>query len=204
MSITLYVEGGGDSKDLKTRCRRGFAKFVENAGLAGRMPRIVACGGRNNAYKSFETALDMGERTPMLLVDAEGPVSAESPWDHALNQDGWDRPNGAGDDHCHLMVQIMESWFLADRSALVSFYADGFRVGALPAENRSVEQISKADVLRGLKRATRNNTTKGSYHKGSHSFTILGKINPSVVESGAPSAKRFLDVLRAGGPGPAR
>ena len=203
MSITLYVEGGGDSKDLKTRCRRGFAKFVENAGLAGRMPRIVACGGRNNAYKSFETALAMGERTPVLLVDAEGTLSAESPWDHVLDQDGWDRPNGAGDRHCHLMVQIMESWFLADRSALVSFYGHEFQRGALP-ENRSVEQISKADVLRGLKRATRNNTTKGRYHKGSHSFTILGKINPIVVESGAPSAKRFLDVLRARGPGPAR
>jgi len=202
VSITLYVEGGGDSKELKKRCRRGFRKFIENAGLAGRMPRIVACGGRGNAYKSFETALGVGGRTPMLLVDAEVPLSAESPWEHVGNQDGWDRPNGAGDDHCHLMVQIMESWFLADRSALASFYGREFQVGALP-EDRSVEQISKADVLRGLKRATRN-TTKGSYHKGSHSFTILGKINPTVVGSGAPSAKGFLDVLRAGGPRPPR
>lgn len=202
MSITLYVEGGGDSKELKVRCRRGFRKFVENAGLAGRMPRIVACGGRTNAYRSFETALDIGEGTPVLLVDAEGPLSAESPWDHLFEQDGWDRPDGAGDDHCHLMVQIMESWFLADKSALQSFYGRQFQVGALPA-NRNVEQIGKADVLRGLKRATRKNT-KGSYHKGSHSFTILGRINPTVVEAGARFAKRFLDALRAWGPGRSR
>lgn len=203
MSIALYVEGGGDSKELRKRCRKGFREFLENAGLAGQMPRIVACGGRSNAYKSFQTALHIGDRTPMLLVDAEVPLSVESPWDHVLNQDGWDRPNGAADDHCHLMVQIMESWFLADRSALVSFYGHQFQTGALPG-NPSVEQISKADVLRGLERATRNNTTKGSYHKGSHSFTILGMINPTVVASRAPSAKGFLDVLRAGGPQPSQ
>ena len=74
MSIKLYVEGGGDSKELKARCRRGFRKFIEKAGLEGRMPRIVACGGRQNAYDSFVAALDvegpMGP-IPMLLVDAE-------------------------------------------------------------------------------------------------------------------------------------
>jgi hypothetical protein len=199
IALYLYVEGGGDSKALKARCREGFRKFVEKAGLAGRMPRIVPCGGRTNAYRSFETALDIRGRTPMLLIDAEGPLTAESPWDHLFKQDGWDRPDGAGDDHCHLMVQIMESWFLADRSALESFYGRDFQVGALPA-NRNVEQIGKADVLQGLQRATRKNT-KGSYHKGSHSFTILGRIDPAVVEAGARSAKGFLDVLRTGGPG---
>ncbi|WP_419163328.1 DUF4276 family protein [Candidatus Palauibacter sp.] len=164
------------------------------------MPRIVACGGRQNAYDSFKKALDIGERTPMLLVDAEDPLTAANPWEHLRNRDTWDRPNGAGNDHCHLMVQVMESWFLADKSALESFYGQGFQVSALPG-NPNVEQISKADVLRCLANATRH-TTKEAYDKGPNSFTILGKINPSVVESGAPSAKRLLDMLRAGGPQP--
>lgn len=31
------VEGGGDSKHLRNQCRRGFRKFIERAGLEGRM-----------------------------------------------------------------------------------------------------------------------------------------------------------------------
>ena len=199
VSIALYVEGGGDSKDLKTMCRRGFRMFVEKAGLKGRMPRISACGGRQNTYESFATALNVGDRIPILLVDSEDPLTAANRWEHLRNRDGWARPNGASNDHCHLMVQVMESWFLADRSALESFYGQGFQVRALPG-NPSVEKISKADILHALDRATRN-TTKKSYDKGSHSFAILAKISPSAVESVAPSAKCLLNVLRAGGPG---
>ena len=39
-----------------------------------------------------------------------------------------------------------------------------------------------------------------SYEKGSDSFKILARIDPSRVESVSPSAKLLLDVLRAGGP----
>lgn len=46
----VYVEGGGDRKDLKSKCREGFRKFFEKAGLTGRMPRIVTCGGRRSGY----------------------------------------------------------------------------------------------------------------------------------------------------------
>lgn len=200
MNITLYVEGGGDSKDLKTACRRGFRKFLEKAGLEGKMPRISACGGRRNAYDSFKTALRVGERTPILLVDSEDSQTEASPWDHLRKraQDNWPRPLGASNDHCHLMVQVMESWFLADRSTLVSFFGHGFQVGGLPG-NPSIEEISKHDVLQGLERATKG-ATGGPYKKGRLSFRILGEITPSAVESVAPSAKRLLDVLRAGGP----
>ena len=200
MSITLYVEGGGDSKALRTRCRRGFRKFFEKAGLGGRMPRISACGGRREAYRRFRMRLVAGDRIPMLLVDAEGPFTTARPWQHLRNRDQWDRPSGAGDDHCHLMVQIMESWFLADKSALKSFYGQRFQAGALPG-SRKIEHIAKADVMNRLHRATRK-TGKRSYreNKGSHSFMILAKINPTAVESAVPSARVLLDVLRRGGP----
>ena len=200
MSITLYVEGGGDDKTTHIKCRKGFRKFLKKAGLEGRMPRIKACGGRDKAYRNFKTALGAGDRIPMLLVDAEDPIRAANPWIHLRDRDGWDRPNGASDEHCHLMVQVMESWFLADRTALEAFYGQGFQASALPG-TPNVEQTPKADVLRGLARATRN-SSKGSYGKGSHSFEILGRIDPSVVESAAPFAKRLLDALRAGGPQP--
>ena len=192
------MEGGGDAKNLKTQCRRGFRKFIEKAGLEGRMPRIVACGGRQNAYDSFKTALENGAVAPMLLVDAEDPVTTSESWQHLFERDGWRRPGRASREQCHLMVQVMESWFLADKSALASFYGPRFRESSLP-RNRSVEEIRKDDVLRGLKSAT-GNTTKGSYDKASHSFVILGEIDPAVVESVAPSVRCLLNVLRAGGP----
>ena len=76
MSVKLYVEGGGDSKALRRACAKGFRTFIERAGLEGRLPRIVACGGRNKTFDRFSTTHNAGEDTPVLLVDAEGPVTA--------------------------------------------------------------------------------------------------------------------------------
>ncbi len=105
MSIRLYVEGGGDSKAQRAECRRGFSEFLRSSSLAGRMPRVVACGGRQNAYDSFCTALaSPREGPPMLLVDSEEPVNAAGPWEHLHARDGWVRPRAATDDQCHLMV----------------------------------------------------------------------------------------------------
>jgi hypothetical protein len=130
----------------------------------------------------------------MLLVDAEGPVTAADPWQHLQQREGWQRPARATDDQCHLMVQVMETWFLADQSKLRSFYGQRFRENALPA-NPDVEQIPRLDVFSGLTNATRN-TQKGSYDKGSHSFEILAMLDPSRVEQSALYARRFLETLR--------
>lgn len=191
MSIKLYVEGGGDSKILRTACREGFRTFIEKAGLSGRMPRIIACGTRRNAYEDFVIAHQKG--VAMLLVDAEGPVEQAEAWEHLENREGWDRPDGAADDQCHLMVQIMESWFLADRDALGEFYGQGYRGNALP-QNPQVEQIAKDDVLDGLDRAARQ-TSKRGYHKGSDSFEILAEIDPEKVRNASPHARRFIEAL---------
>ncbi len=201
MSVKIYVEGGGDSKSLKTACRKGFRRFLEKTGLEGRMPGIVACGGRQSTYERFATALAAGDGSPMLLVDAEDPVTAAAnsadPWGHLRERDGWTRPIGAQDEQCHLMVQVMESWFLADNETLASFYGQRFRSNNLP-RNPQIEAVPKADVLDGLSRATRE-TQKGAYSKGSHSFDILAMLDPATVEAAAPYAKRFLDTLRGGG-----
>ena len=196
MSAKLFVEGGGDSKTLKTACRKGFRLFIEKAGLRGRMPRIVACGSRRNAYQDFTRENESPARqdgNPHLLVDSEEPVREAGPWQHLKVRDGWDRPDGAMDDQCHLMVEVMESWFLADREALGAFYGQGFRGTALP-QNQHVEQISKRDVLYDLVQATRR-TRKGPYDKGSHGFEILARLDPSKVRNASPHADRFLEAL---------
>ena len=132
MSVYVYVEGGGDSRALKRACRAGLSKFLSKAGLAGNMPRVVACGSRNDAYDRFQTALTDGKDIVFLLVDAEGsvaaPAAAVKPWHYHKDRDNWNRPKNGTDDQCHLMVQLMESWFIADVEALESKFGQGFRM----------------------------------------------------------------------------
>ena len=194
--IRLYVEGGGESKALRAECRRGFSEFLKKAGATGRTLKIIACGGRANAYDSFRIALSQsssGTDSPMLLVDAEGTVIAAGPWEHLHDREGWTRPEGAGDGQCQLMVQCMEAWFLADRDSLATYFGRGFREAALPG-GQHVESIAKADVLDGLVHASRD-TSKGRYRKGEHSFRILALIDPTRVKSKAPHAARFLAAI---------
>ncbi|MEN9866284.1 MAG: hypothetical protein RL748_1874 [Pseudomonadota bacterium] len=66
--VRLYVEGGGDAATLKSSCREGFATFLEKAGLKGHMPRIIACGGREDAFDSFCTTIANGVNAFYLLL----------------------------------------------------------------------------------------------------------------------------------------
>jgi hypothetical protein len=93
------------------------------------------------------------------------------------------------------MVQAMESWFHADRTALGEYYGGGFRESALSART-NVEDIPRADLFEGLKRATRD-CQAGEYSKGQHSFKILGRIDPAKVRAASPHAERLLATLAA-------
>ena len=197
VTARIYVEGGGDHRELKTKCRKAFKAFFERY-LAGRMPRVVACGGRQTAYDDFCTALTHAKDGDfiVLLVDSEGPVAETSgPWLHLKNRDNWDKPDGATDDHAHLMVQCMEAWFLADKDCPVTFFGHGFNERALPGRS-SIEEIPKRDIEEGLKRATRQCDRRGAYHKGHHSFEILAELNSEKVFAASPHAKRLIDALR--------
>jgi Domain of unknown function (DUF4276) len=204
--VKLFVEGGGDSNQLKTECRRGFSSFFEKAGLKGKMPRIVACGSRQDAYNDFVTALNSNEDA-MLLVDSEQAVDASlkgaddyeswKPWEHLARREGdnWNKPNTATNTHCHLMVQCMENWFLADRQALKDFFGVDFKENQLPSTSRPIEEVDKSQVYDSLAKATKD-CQKGSYGKGAHSFKILQQIDPQKVTAAAPWAKRCVAVLK--------
>jgi hypothetical protein len=96
------------------------------------------------------------------------------------------------------MVEMMESWFHADKDALEAYYKSGFRKAALKA-NPNVEEISKQDLIDGLKAATKD-TTKGKYHKTRHAPALLQSINTALVRKAAPHCERLfkavLDELR--------
>ena len=91
------------------------------------------------------------------------------------------------------MVQVMESWFLADTGTLKMFYGQGFRKRSLPA-NPNIENIPKNDVDNGLAGATRG-TVKGGYNKGAHGFKILANLDPERVRKASRYADRFIAAL---------
>jgi len=197
VNVKVYVEGGGDTNALRTRCREGFSEFFRKAGLEGRMPRIVASGGRGRAFDDFRTALKTAGAKGfiVLLVDSEAAVDAgNGPWTHLKSRDDWNKPATAADHNAHLMVQCMEAWFLADKDTLAAFFGGGFNRGALPPREE-VEDIAKQDVLNGLKAATRHCDKKGDYGKGRHSFEILARVDPAKVTGASLHAKRLVETL---------
>ena len=199
MTVKVYVEGGGDSRELDAKCRSGFRGFFGKSGLAGRLPKVVPCGSRRTTFDRFRAAVRAAgnDEFIVLLVDSEGPVEAgDGPWLHLKKRDRWNQPPGTTDDNAHLIVQLMESWFLADKECLAVFFGPGFRLNALPRQQH-IENIAKRDVLDGLKNATRQCGTKGTYDKGRHSFDILSRVDPGRVTRASAHARRLLDTLSA-------
>lgn len=196
MNVKIYVEGGGNTSNLKTRCRLGFSEFFRKAGLEGHMPRIIASGARQNAFDDFRTALNNSchDDFIVLLVDSEDVVRPGiETWAHLHTLDGWDSPPGATEDNVHLMVVCMESWFLADLDTLANFFGQRFNRNVFPARI-DVENIPLCDIEGNLEKATRQ-CKKGRYDKGRHSFDILAQIRPNRVTEASPHARRLVDTL---------
>ncbi len=127
----------------------------------------------------------------VLLVDAEGSVN-QVPRDHLQGRDNWDL-GFASEDAVHLMVQAMEAWIVADPVALAEYYGQGFVVRQLP-QSASLEIVQKADLMRGLDRATRG-TPKGRYHKTRHAGDLLKRIDANKVKTRCAHCERLFETL---------
>ena len=194
MRAKLYVEGGGQSRVLRQALREGFRAFFEKAGLE-RLPKVVACGSRRHAYDDFCAAIGRPSADfAALLVDSEGPVKATMAWAHLKERDGWEQPATATEKSVYLMVEVMESWFLADRDCLARYFGNGFRASALPAPQRDVEDVAKQDVERALNEATRH-SRKGRYAKGRDSFELLRQIDAAKIIEASPHARRLVETF---------
>ena len=170
--------------------------FFDAAGV-GRRTKIVRGGGRQQTYKRFTSAVrdHRGATLPLLLVDSEGPVQAgNSPWLHLQARDGWQKPNGAGEDQAFLMVQFMETWFLADTDGLRRYFGSGFSERAIK-QWPELEAVSKDTVLKALAQATAACDT--AYEKGRISFELLSHIDPARVKAACPHANALLERLTA-------
>jgi hypothetical protein len=168
--IRIYFEGDD-------ALRPGFKRFFSELSRRLRC-RIEPVAGKSgdNARKDFAKGLKTHPNAwNILLIDSEGPTPPQE------------------SDSVFWMVQMMEAWFHADKEALEGYYKTGFRRSALKA-NPNVEEIPKADVEDGLKRAAKD-TTKGKYHKTAHGPALLAAIAPAKVRKAAPNCERLFATI---------
>lgn len=178
--IRIYFEG--DSR-LKVGFDRFFSEVIAAARRQRRQVSMIATNG--TPARDFRIAQKKHpDSINILVLDSDRPLDGTESRRRGL---------ASWDDRVFWMAEVMESWFLADREALKRYYARDFQESALP-RNPQVEKISKADVLDGLKEATKN-TQKREYHKTKHAPAILQMIDRNLVKEKAPQCKRLFDAL---------
>lgn len=200
--VTICMEGGGNTGGTRRQLRRGMDRFLHDLKRMALERRwqwqLIPCGGRQQAYDTFRNKRDCagdGEIV-ILLVDAEAPVTAPTPVEYLRTRrgGGWDL-NGVDEKHVHLMVQVMETWIIADSEALSDYYGQGFRANILPT-HEDLEKVDKTTVADALDRATKQ-TKKRSYHKIRHAADLLERINPKKVQERCRHCKRLFVSLEA-------
>jgi hypothetical protein len=198
--VILYIEGDTKQKGKGNAItlRQGFREFFQSLAEDVKVPFVFKpLGSREIAIKIFLSDLEYKpESFSALLVDAEGEIDEEDTPKTFLQKISakFDFTN-VKEEQCHLMAQMMESWFLADKEKLAEFYGQGFNVNALP-KNKNVEKIAKSDVETGLKNAVRG-TSKKEYKKGEHAGEILRIIDSKKVRDAAPHCERlFIEIKK--------
>lgn len=193
------MEGGGPGKNTQARLRIGMDKYLTTIKNAVREKswkwNLICCGGRDNAISKFRKVHAKAhakgvQDIVVLLVDSEKTVNT-SPCAHLNRRD----LNVVDDDSVHLMVQVMETWILADRNALITYYGQNFREDAIPSHH-DLEEVGKGDAEDALKRATER-TTKGRYQKIQHAADLLARIDPAKVRERCYHCARLFDTLGA-------
>ncbi len=195
MNITIYIEGGGDSKDLHTLCRKGFRKLLEKCEFKDHMPKLVSCGGRNLAFKKFQIALAKKSNSDYIamLIDSENILAdLNATWDHLKISDGWNKPSGSENDQVLFMTTCMETWIIADRDALAEHYGSDLQKSAL-LSLVNLESRSRQEIQESLSNATCN--CSNAYKKGKRSFHVLEKLSPNKLELYLPSFVRVKHIL---------
>jgi hypothetical protein len=196
VKVKIYAEGGGEGQLYDTLFRQGWSEFFRIAGLEGLMPSVVRGKGRGRTFDLFQTAVMSRKphELPLLLVDSEAEVrTGHTVWQHLKVRDDWDKPEGAGDNQAFLMVQVMETWFLADREMLRNYFGPALRENHLH-QWPVLENVPKENVFEALEMATAGCGKR--YSKGKVSYEMLARLNPTRVENSCPHAKLLLDRLR--------
>jgi hypothetical protein len=189
----LFVEGGGNNKAAQIDLRKSFTQLVGRVLVDRPKPKIIAAGGRSQAFHEFSKE-KRGQNEALLLVDSEEVVpSGTGPWEHVRMRAGdrWEKPHEATDTDLHFMATCMEAWIVADAKKLSAHYGVGCK--ALP-QWPDVERVDKDALMAALDTATRG-SRKGAYRK-SHGWDLVGALDRATIEARAEYwARRFFGEL---------
>lgn len=199
--IRIYIEGDKKSKNSNISLREGFSTFFndlrEQARERGIRFDVILGGSSAETFKDFLLGMKSHPNSFVaFLIDTDDEVSEEDTPKSFLQKHqkskNWDWKN-VEDKQCQLMVQIMESWFLADIETLQDYYGQGFNSKAIP-KNNNVEKIAKNDVENSLDKATKD-TKKGNYHKIKHGAELLTKIDAIKIRQRAKHCARIFQTI---------
>jgi hypothetical protein len=198
--IKVYVEGGGNTSKTQEQLRVGFNGFFRElkqlASANDCKLNFIPCGGNTETFRDFEIALkSRNDAIKVLLVDSDGPVT-QQPKKHLKIKN----PD-VMDEQYHLMVQIMESWFIADINALYEFYKEELDEECLTVfeDVEDVENIDRKEIEMALRNATKG-TSYGDYceyGKIRHASEILKKLNANTVRRKAAHCDRLFTTLES-------
>lgn len=200
--IRIYIEGDTSQKGKNTdiTLRQGFNYFfrelIDEAKNKNITLRPITYGSKFETFKKFlDGKREYQNSFVLFLLDSDAPLEEnESPKAFLQKQNPNWHLQEAEENQCHLMVQMMESWFFADKDKLAEFYGQKFNRNTL-AKNMNVGKIAKANVENDLANATKQ-TQKGEYHKTQHGAKLLELINPKKVRKSAPHCERIFVTIR--------
>jgi hypothetical protein len=175
--MKLYLEG-------EKHLRPAMSQFIQKATGNRISIKVITSGPRDEAISHF--VKDSGS---LLLIDSEGEELTDLSARLASRISSTDALNQA-----FFMVQVMETWFLADKQTLAKYFGQGFNPNALP-KNPNVECIPKQDIIHGLQEATRR-SKKGEYRKTKHDAALLGLVDHATVYRACPNFARLITYLR--------
>ncbi len=183
MEIRIYFEGND-------ALRPGFRDFFSGLHELARQNKITlrliaAKNGPNDFKKALRSHPDSFN---ILLKDCEQPFTNPVALCHRHDIDA------KLSERVFWMVELMESWFLADPDTLAKYYGQGFSRKVI-GQTGDVEAVPKNEVFNRLKSATAN-TTKGEYSKVRHAPDLLAKLDPKLVQKHAEHCRVLFEALQ--------
>jgi len=178
--LRIYFEGD-------VGLRQGFRRFLDGIyqAVGTRRCRVELVATNGTPVQDFYDGLKANPHAwNVLLLDSDGP--ANCPHDELCRGKKID-PSHSGS--VFWMVQIMESWFLADLGALRTYFGDRFPETAARG-NPKVEQIPKADAMSRIE-----NAAGGKYHKVRDGGKLLALTDSEKVRKAAPNCDRMFSTI---------